>query len=254
MHWFIGTSGFMVNKKTWFDLPSLNCIEINSTFYSLPREKTIQQWKDTKPGVYFSLKCSKYITHIKRLKDCKEAWKQFWERIKPLGAALKAVLIQLPPSFKNNGETYKRVETILTYLPINQVTIVFEFRDDSWFTPSVYKLFKKYKATLGGTAIQRPTKKYWLGNLPTGIHLPPKTSDTTYLRIHGQKGYKGNYDTKKLDKIRRLVKKQKTRKNFVMFNNTFFPKRNKTCKIKNKKIRYAAVCDAVKFGTKIKTI
>ena len=98
MQWFIGTSGFMVNKKTWFDLPSLNCIEINSTFYSLPREKTIQQWKDTKPGVYFSLKCSKYITHIKRLKDCKEAWKQFWERIKPLGTALKAVLIQLPPS------------------------------------------------------------------------------------------------------------------------------------------------------------
>ena len=116
------------------------------------------------PGLYFSLKCSKYITHIKRLKDCKEAWKQFWERIKPLGAALKAVLIQLPPSFKKNDETYKRVETMLKYLPtLIKTTIVFEFRDDSWFTPVVYKLFKKYKAVSGRYSNSATNKEVLVG-------------------------------------------------------------------------------------------
>ena len=53
MKWFIGTSGFMVSKKVWLDLPNLNCIEINSTFYSLPKEKTIQNWKNTKTRPIF---------------------------------------------------------------------------------------------------------------------------------------------------------------------------------------------------------
>ena len=44
--WFVGTSGFMVGQKTWLDLPGLNCIEINSTFYRLPSKNTITKWKN----------------------------------------------------------------------------------------------------------------------------------------------------------------------------------------------------------------
>ena len=101
--WFVGTSGFMIGQKTWLALPGLNCIEINSTFYRLPSKNTIDKWKNLDPNLFFSIKASKYITHIKRLKNCKQAWKMFWNRVKPLGKKMKAILIQLPPSFKNNG-------------------------------------------------------------------------------------------------------------------------------------------------------
>ena len=69
--WFIGTSGFMVSQKQWLEMPGLNCIEMNSTFYKLPSPKTVQKWKNTSPNLYFSIKVSKYITHMKRLKNCK---------------------------------------------------------------------------------------------------------------------------------------------------------------------------------------
>ena len=63
--WFVGTSGFMVGQKTWLDLPGLNCIEINSTFYRLPNKSTIAKWKNLAPDLFFSIKASKYITHMK---------------------------------------------------------------------------------------------------------------------------------------------------------------------------------------------
>ena len=248
--WFIGTSGFMVSQKIWLDLPGLNCIEVNSTFYKLPSIKTVNNWKNLSPNLNFSLKVSKYITHIKRLKNCKSAWKQFWNRVKSLDNKLKALLIQLPPSFKCNAVNLERIEKMTKYLPRNGPTLVFEFRDNSWFNSTVYKLFKKHKLCLGGTAIKRPTKKYWLGNLPTGVHIPPKTCNATYLRVHGEKGYRKYYSEKELSQIKSKILQNKTKQNFIMFNNTFFAKRNKTCKIGKKKIRYAAVCDAVQFAKK----
>ena len=56
--WFIGTSGFMVSQKLWLELPGLNCIEVNSTFYKLPSSKTVNNWKNLSPNLYFSLKVS----------------------------------------------------------------------------------------------------------------------------------------------------------------------------------------------------
>jgi len=249
--WFVGTSGFMTSRSKWLDLPNLNCIEINSTFYGLPSAKTVEGWKEAAPDLFFSVKCSKYITHIKRLKDCKAAWNEFWGRVKPLGKSLQAVLIQLPPSFKNTDETLERVADMIKYLPKESqtgTTMVFEFRDKSWFVGPVFELMKKHNITMGGTSIERPTKARWLGDLPTGLHIPPRTSNATYLRVHGEKGYKGNYSQGQLETIKKKIASRGTQKNFVMFNNTFFPKRNKTCKIGKEKIRYAAVCNAVEFG------
>jgi len=250
--WFIGTSGFMVSQPLWLSLPGLNCIEVNSTFYRLPSAKTIDRWKNLSPNLYFSLKASRYITHIKRLKDCEKPWKLFWSRAKLLGEKLRAVLIQLPPSFKNNEETIERVKAMGSYLPKGGPTIVFEFRDKSWFTDQVNSVMRENGWCLGGTAIRRPTKRYWLGNLPSGIHIPPKTNDATYIRIHGEKGYKGYYTPQQLANLKRLVERNGTKKNFVMFNNTFFARRGRTCKVGDKKIRYAAVCDAVKFDSIIR--
>ena len=68
------------------------------------------------------------------------------------------------------------------------------------------------------------------------------------MRIHGARGYRGYYNKTRLKKILSSVKKQKTKKNFIIFNNVFFPRREKTCKIKQKNIRYAALCDANLLG------
>ena len=170
--WFIGTSGFMISQKNWLSIPNLNCIEINSTFYKLPSVKSIEKWHAFPSHVSFSIKASKYITHIKRLKNVKEEWRVFWDRISPLGDKLKVVLLQ------------------------------------------------------------------------------PKTSDITYLRIHGGRGYRGELSKKELRNLKKNIRNKKAKENYIMFNNTFFNKYGKSCKINDIKVIYAAVCNAVEF-TKI---
>ena len=238
----------MVAQSLWLSLPGLNCIEINSTFYRLPKEHTMKRWRELE--TYFSLKVSKYITHMKRLKDCKEAWELFWSRAQILGDKLKAVLFQFPPSFRYTPETIARVRALGAYLPKNGPTIVFEFRDTSWFREETYKIMRRHGWCVGGTAIRKKKGVYWLGNMPAGLHLPPTTSDATYLRVHGSKGYRGYYGPKELGKIRQAVKKQHTHKNFILFNNTFFDSRNRTCRKGQRQIKYAAVCDALLFARK----
>ena len=69
----IGTSGFMVSQSQWLGFKCLNCIEINGTFYRLPSPATVEKWRAFPPHMGIVIKASKYITHIKRLKDVKES-------------------------------------------------------------------------------------------------------------------------------------------------------------------------------------
>ena len=80
MSYLNGTAGFMIGSKKWFEL-DLNCIEINTTFYRLPSETLVKAWNNYPTNVKLSIKASKYITHIKRLKDVKEAWDILWNKI-----------------------------------------------------------------------------------------------------------------------------------------------------------------------------
>ena len=247
--WFIGTSGFMISQKNWLSIPNLNCIEINSTFYKLPSVKSIEKWHAFPSHVSFSIKASKYITHIKRLKNVKEAWRVFWDRISPLGDKLKVVLLQLPPSFQYNAVNKERIKKMQKYLP-SSVNIVFEFRNISWFRPDIYSLFKKAHWCVGGTYIKKKEGSSWMGTMPAGLLLPPKTSDITYLRIHGGRGYRGELSKKELRNLKKNIRNKKAKENYIMFNNTFFNKYGKSCKINDIKVIYAAVCNAVEF-TKI---
>ena len=188
---------------------------------------------------------------MKRLKDCKQPFAKFWRTVKGL-TNLKALLLQLPPSFKYNAVNLQRLKK-LTYLPeVNsageKINIIFEFRDNSWFRKDVVALFKKKRWVLGGTLIKKKKNQYWMGNMPAGLHLPEKTANCTYLRIHGGRGYRGGYDSKQLRNIKRKVLAKRTAMNFVIFNNVYFVKRGRTCKIQRKRVRYAAICDAVKFA------
>ena len=243
--WYIGTSGFMTSQKKWLTT-NLNCIEMNSTFYKLPSEKVINNWKQFPHDVKFSIKVSRFITHIKRLHNVEAAWKIFWNRISKLGTKLNVLLFQLPPSFKYNNINKMRILKMKKFLPKN-VPIVFEFRDISWFNKENYKMFKKLGWCISGTYINKKPGGKWMGTMPPGLLIPPKTSKITYLRIHGSRGYRGELNNTQLKMIKKELKSRKASNNFVMFNNTFFNKRGKFCNYKKIKIYYAAVCNAIEF-------
>ena len=242
----IGTSGFMVSQKLWFNLGCLNCIEINSTFYRLPSSKVIENWRNFPENVSIVIKASRYITHMKRLNDVEQGWKVLWNSIKPLGSKLQAILFQLPPSFTYKDENMKRIEKMSKYIPTN-LNIVFEFRDISWFKQEVYDKFKKMKWCIAATYIQKKIDSKWMGTMPSGLNLPPRTTNFNYLRIHGGRGYKGSLNDRQLKEIKKQIDKQEGKESFIMFNNTFFDPRNKFCMIGNNKIKYAAVCNAAEF-------
>ena len=243
----VGTSGFMVSKTNWLKLQCLNCIEINGTFYRLPSDSTIEKWKTLPDNVSIVIKASRYITHMKRLKDVKGAWQKLWKQIKPLGNKLKAVLFQLPPSFDYKPENLQRIADMKKYMP-SDLNIVFEFRNKSWFVDEVYSQFRKMKWCIAGTYIQKKEgTTYWMGTMPAGLNLPPRTSSFNYMRIHGDRGYRGSLGEDQLRKIKNSLNRQKGNRSFVMFNNTFFDSRSKHCVVDGIKIKYAAVCNAVEF-------
>ena len=248
----VGTSGFMVSRAQWLSLECLNCIEINSTFYSLPTAKVVSNWSELPERVSFVIKASKYITHIKRLKDVKEAWSKLWERISPMGKRLRAVLFQLPPSFAFSETNLDRIVAMHTYVP-KGLNVAFEFRNDTWFRREVYEAFRKMKWCVAATYIQKKTGTSWLGTMPGGLNLPPRTAAFNYLRVHGARGYKGALSESQLISLRKALRSQKSSETYVMFNNTFFDPRSQTCTVEGQKIKYAAVCNAVEFTNLLKS-
>jgi uncharacterized protein YecE (DUF72 family) len=159
-------------------------VEINNSFYRLPQKKTFEQWRDTVPsGFIFAVKASRFITHMKKLKDPETALATFMERISGLGEKLGPILFQLPPYWRLNLE---RLKAFLAALP-NGYRYVFEFRDPTWFHPAVYQALAKHEAAFC---------LYELAGLRSPIEL---TADFTYLRLHGPgDAYSGCYPTETL--------------------------------------------------------
>jgi uncharacterized protein YecE (DUF72 family) len=244
----VGTSGFMTSQSQWLKLGMLNCIEVNSSFYRLPTEKTIQRLAAFPDRVSFIFKVSKYITHIKRLKDVEEAWGRFWDSVKPLAPRMITVLFQLPPSFHNKPENVDRIIALKKYLP-SGVTPAFEFRDKSWIDDSTYALFRKLKWCIVGTMIGKQEGTRWMGSMPGGLFLPPKTCDMTYVRVHGRKGFRGSMSDSALLNLKKQILSRLTFMNVCMFNNVFFDRRGTSCEFAGEKVKYAAVCNACQFAS-----
>ena len=247
----IGTSGFMVTRTQWISLECLNCIEINSTFYSLPTARIVSNWGELPERVSFVIKASRYITHVKRLKDVRDAWNKLWERISPLGKRLRAILFQLPPSFAFSDVNLDRIVAMHTYIPGN-MNVAFEFRNDTWLRSEVYEAFRKMKWCVAGTYIQKKSGTSWMGTMPGGLNLPPRTAAFNYLRVHGARGNKGALTETQLVFIRKALRAQKSSETYVMFNNTFFDPRSRICNKGGHKIKYAALCNAIEFTNLIR--
>jgi uncharacterized protein YecE (DUF72 family) len=157
MQVYTGTSGF--SYKEWKgafypeDLPSadmlsyyagrLPAVEINNTFYRLPKPDVLESWFECVPASFrFVLKASRRITHFKRLKDVEQVAGYMFETTAPLHEKLGAILFQLPPNFSKDVE---RLEAFLPVVPAG-IRAAFEFRHDSWRDPRVYAVLERHDA------------------------------------------------------------------------------------------------------------
>jgi uncharacterized protein YecE (DUF72 family) len=160
-------------------------VEINSTFYRLPSAEAVESWARSVPGDFvFAVKASRYITHVKRLKDTGEALDIFFHRVALLGQRLGPVLFQLPPRWHCNPG---RLENFLSLLP-GGLRYAFEFRDTSWHCDEIYEMLRRKNAA-------------WCIYDLAG-HTGPRivTADFTYLRLHGPdvQPYTGRYNAMQL--------------------------------------------------------
>jgi uncharacterized protein YecE (DUF72 family) len=162
-------------------------VEVNATFYRLPRESSVARWVAQTPSEFVvAVKMSRYVTHVKRLRDLDESERLFYARIAPLFASPKMgpVLWQLPPTFKRDDE---RLRNALEDLPPGRHA--FEFREASWFAEEVYQLLREHHVALViGDDPRRPFQAHEL------------TTDFTFIRFHaGRRGRNGNYSDSELD-------------------------------------------------------
>jgi uncharacterized protein YecE (DUF72 family) len=121
------------------------CTEVNSTFYRLPQRATVQAWADATPDDFvLTLKFSRFLTHLKRLRAPEEAVQRFFERTEPVGDKLGPVLLQLPASL---GLDLAHLEATLRAMPPG-VRVAVEFRHPDWFCDETYALLRERGAAL----------------------------------------------------------------------------------------------------------
>ncbi|HEY8695639.1 MAG TPA: DUF72 domain-containing protein [Chloroflexota bacterium] len=122
-----------------------DAVELNNSFYRLPKPETMAKWRDAVPqGFRFALKAPQQITHRRRLIDVAEPVQRFLESAAVMGLAAGPVLFQLPPNMRADVE---RLSGLLALLPLGQ-QVAFEFRHDSWLDESVFELLRRHDAAL----------------------------------------------------------------------------------------------------------
>lgn len=151
-----------------------DCVEINTSFYHLPKEQTVINWAEkAPPGFLFCPKLSRYITHMKKLRGVEEPLERFFTIFEPLAPFMGPVLVQLPPMLKFN---YDVAEAFFLLLKRNykQYEFVLEVRHDSWLTDESLVLLTQHDI---GLVIAQSG-----GVFP---YSEAVTSKNVYLRFHG---------------------------------------------------------------------
>ena len=183
---FIGTSGWVY--KEWanefyqglkprehfaYYATQFSTVEINATFYRLPTPAMVRGWRDRAPEPFvFSIKGSRFITHIKRLNNLGHSLANFIRRLQPLRPRLGPILWQLPP---NLGPDLPRLEKFLKRLP-EKYSHAIEFRHPDWFSEPSFALLRKYRMALVSVSSLR---------MPVNFSV---TTDFVYIRFHGLTG------------------------------------------------------------------
>jgi uncharacterized protein YecE (DUF72 family) len=197
-------------QRRWLEhyASRLNTVEVNSTFYRLPKREAVAEWvRRTPEDFVFTVKASRYLTHVRRLRDMDQGVQRFWERIEPLAGSPKMgpVLWQLPANFHRDDD---RLGAALWQLPPGRHA--FEFRHPSWVAPEVLALLREHGVALTiGDHPERPWQPHEL------------TADFTIVRFHyGARGRRGNYSATELrawaDRLARWGRQADV---FAYFNN-----------------------------------
>lgn len=203
---YIGTSGWNykhwaegifyphgLKKTVWLRYYShyFSTVEVNNTFYRLPEKHVFEHWRENSPdGFIFSIKASRFYTHIKRLADPQVAISRFLENATGLGDKLGVILFQLPPHW---GFQPDRLVGMLDYLDhqdfLPGVRAALEIRDESWFNPTVFQMLRDHNVALA------------LADKPGFADEGPLTASFVFVRRHGPEAmYASNYPEEALQK------------------------------------------------------
>jgi len=221
LNYYIGTSGWhydhwqdrfypkTLTKAKWLEFYAshFTTVELNNTFYRLPSEAAFTTWYgSSSPNFTFAVKVSRFITHIKRLKNSQEAVENFITRAKILGDKLGPLLYQLPPNMHRNDQV---LESFVSTLP-QDMKHVFEFRHQSWLEDKVFEILHKHN--IGFCVFDMPD-----------VSCPlVATADFAYIRFHGSTGlYFSCYSDEELaDWAKRLTNLARNLKAiYIYFNN-----------------------------------
>lgn len=218
---YIGTSGWYYEH--WYgryypkDLPKegllphyakqFNTVELNNTFYHLPKSEVVKSWAKKVPRDFlFAVKASRFITHIKKLRNTKDAISLFLKRVSYLGDKLGPVLYQLPPFLKRDNELLKK---FLSSLPSDYKNVI-EFRNESWLCEEVYRILDGYNVA------------FCIVSMPDFPVVVKTCGDFSYIRFHGASAlYGSNYSDKELKEWADIVKKIRrlAKEIYIYFNN-----------------------------------
>lgn len=212
MNLHVGTSGYSYKewKGTFYpdDMPGkgmlrfygerFRTVEINNTFYRMPKAEVLLAWADEVPVDFrFALKAPRSITHIKRLKDAEDSVPYLFKTASVLKDRLGPLLFQLPPNLKKD---VPRLRTFLGLLP-SGYRIAFEFRHESWFDDEVFAVLRNHRAAL------------CIAETDDGPDVPfMPTADWGYLRLR-----RTDYGEAELKRWARLVREQDWRDVFIFF-------------------------------------
>ncbi|HEX5949485.1 MAG TPA: DUF72 domain-containing protein, partial [Actinomycetota bacterium] len=181
---FVGTSGWQyrdwrgrfypqgLSTARWLEhyAEHFRTVEVNSSFYRLPRRVTVERWAATVPeGFLLTMKASRYVTHIRRLRDPEEPLARMLEVFEGAGSRLGPVLFQLPPNFEAD---VPRLEAFVRAIP-GRIRAAFEFRHRSWFVPEVFQVLDRSGLAL--VHADRPG---------TRVDELPTAGGWAYLRFH----------------------------------------------------------------------
>lgn len=215
---YVGTSGWQYEswkgrfyphglvKARWLEYFSQRfaTVEVNNTFYRLPDAETFRRWRrESAAGHVMAVKGSRYLTHVRRLREPADSLRLFWSRARNLGAKLGPVLWQLPPDFPAD---VARLRVFLERFP-RGMRAALEFRHASWDTDEVRELLDEAGAALV------------LADRPGARVRDVVTGGWAYLRLHQGRRAAPGYPRPKLGRWADRIAALPAPDVFVYFNN-----------------------------------
>ena len=181
-HWKGDFYPGVLPQTRWFEhyASVFDTVELNSTFYRLPEREVFSAWRERAPaGFEFAVKASRFLTHMKKLKDPDEPVERLFSRMRALGRHLGPVLYQLPPGWKVDRDRFRH---FLDALPSDARHVV-EFREPTWYEPWIEALMMSRRVALC---------LHDMTGSATGRKEP---GPFVYVRFHGaSRKYGGSYD------------------------------------------------------------